>query len=307
MPPGNGSGSAPRETPGAATGPGLILVLLAATTWGTTGATMVLVSRRSPLGPLAVGFFRLAVAAPLLLALAGLAGAFARMRVRPHLPRLALMGAAMAAYQVGYFAAVPRTGVAATALLAICTSPLLIAGLATWLLGERLTARVALAMGAGIAGTALLVGGRFSFPGASMAAAAAGVVLALGAALAYAVYVVLAKTLVRKLPPFTITGVSFSLAAAQLSPVLMGEPDVWAAIRPVWPHLAYLGIVPTALAYALYILGLRKTSATAASICALLEPLTATLLGVAIFGESLGATGLVGAILLVGAVTLLCL
>jgi threonine/homoserine efflux transporter RhtA len=85
-----------------------------------------------------------------------------------------------------------------------------------------------------------------------------------------------------------------------------GEPDLWAASLPVWPHLAYLGVVPTAVAYALYILGLRTTSATAASIGALLEPLTATLLGVVFFGESLGATGLVGAILLIGAVTLLC-
>jgi len=219
---------------------------------------------------------------------------------------LALMGAAMAAYQVGYFAAVPRTGVAATALLAICTSPLFIAALATWLLGERLTARVGIAMDSGITGTALLVGGRFSLPGSRMATIVAGVALALGAALAYTLYAVLAKTLVNRLPPFAIIGASFTLAAVLLFPVLRGEPDLWAASLPVWPHLAYLGVVPTAVAYALYILGLRTTSATAASIGALMEPLTATLLGVVIFGESLGTAGLVGAILLIGGVTLLC-
>ena len=99
----------------------------------------------------------------------------------------------------------------------------------------------------------------------------------------------------------------FRLAAVLLFPATLGEHDVWGAALPVWPHLAYLGIVPTALAYALYILGLRTTSATAASVCALLEPLTATSLGVVVFGESLGIQGLTGAALLLAAVTLLLL
>ncbi len=178
---GTGAESDRRRTPGG----GLALVVTAAVTWGTTGATMVLMRRRSPLGPVAVGFLRVLVAAPFLLALAYLSGDFAGAapRLRPHLPRLALVGAAQAGYQLAYFGAVPRIGVAATALLAICTSPLLIAALAPWVLGERMTARVAAAMGAGIAGTACLMCGRFTLASTSTRSALTGAGLALGAAL----------------------------------------------------------------------------------------------------------------------------
>ena len=61
----------------------------------------------------------------------------------------------------------------------------------------------------------------------------------------------------------------------------------------------------TALAYVLFTVGLRRVPATAAGIVTLLEPLTATTLGVAVFGESLGALGVLGAALLLGALGLL--
>jgi drug/metabolite transporter (DMT)-like permease len=51
--------------------------------------------------------------------------------------------------------------------------------------------------------------------------------------------------------------------------------------------------------------GLQGTSATAAGIGSLMEPLTATLLGVIAFRESLGLPGLLGAALLLAAVALL--
>ena len=43
-----------------------LLIVLAAMTWGTTGATMKLVAAGSPMSPLAVGFLRVAIAAPCL-------------------------------------------------------------------------------------------------------------------------------------------------------------------------------------------------------------------------------------------------
>ena len=61
----------------------------------------------------------------------------------------------------------------------------------------------------------------------------------------------------------------------------------------------------TAGAYAIYTLGLRIVPASVAGLTSLLEPLTATILGVALFGERLGAAGAVGALLLVTALGLL--
>ena len=104
---------------------------------------MTLAAGDAGAGPLLVGWARLAVAAPCLLAAAAL------FRARPAVApargdALALVaaGAAMAAYQVCYFTAVTLAGVAVAALLAICSAPLMIALLAALFLGERLTSAV---------------------------------------------------------------------------------------------------------------------------------------------------------------------
>jgi len=65
--------------------------------------------------------------------------------------------------------------------------------------------------------------------------------------------------------------------------------------------------VPTALAYGLFLTGMRATPATVASIATLLEPLTATLLAWVLFGERLGPLGLAGTALLLTAMAVLAL
>ena len=45
---------------------GFLLIVAAAMTWGTTGATMKLVAAGSPMSPLLVGLIRVAIAAPCL-------------------------------------------------------------------------------------------------------------------------------------------------------------------------------------------------------------------------------------------------
>lgn len=56
-----------------------------------------------------------------------------------------------------------------------------------------------------------------------------------------------------------------------------------------------------------YVVGLRTTPVAVSGVLTLMEPLTATLLGVAVFGERLGALGTVGAALLLAAVAVLTL
>jgi len=53
--------------------------------------------------------------------------------------------------------------------------------------------------------------------------------------------------------------------------------------------------------------GLRHVAPAAAGDASLLDPLTATLLGVMVFGELLGVAGWAGAVLLLGALVLLAL
>jgi DME family drug/metabolite transporter len=65
----------------------------------------------------------------------------------------------------------------------------------------------------------------------------------------------------------------------------------------------YLGWVPTALAYALFFTGLlRGVTASSAAVVAVLEPLTATALGMLVLGARLGVSELAGGGLLCAAV-----
>jgi len=105
--------------------------------------------------------------------------------------------------------------------------------------------------------------------------------------------------------PLPLTGLTFTVAALRLAPVLFAEPQVAAPLASGWPFFLYLGLVPTALAYELFTIGLRRTPATAAGITTFLEPLTATTLGVTLFGDRLGMIGALGALLLLGAILLL--
>src|SRR6059036_430462 len=132
------------------------LIALAAVSWGTTGAVTTLLVSRAAATPLVVGAGRMLVEAVLLLAAARLMTGAVRAAPGDGWRCLAL-GACMAAFQVTYFTAVTRAGIAVTALVAICSAPIMIAALAAALLGERPTPRLALALVLGVGGTALLV------------------------------------------------------------------------------------------------------------------------------------------------------
>ena len=286
---------------------GLVLVCLAAVSWGTTGSVMILLTRDGTPSPLLVGWARMAVAAPCLLLAIALAKSPARAprNWRPRdWTKAALLGAAMAAYQLCYFWAVPRTGVALTALFAICSAPILIAaGAALWL-KERPTPAARLALLLAVAGTAMVLAGPRA-DGVAPVGFAAGALAALGAGLSYAVYAVTAKGLLRRIAPLPLAALTFTLAAVLLTPVVVLERGAAAQLVKGWPLFLYLGVVPTAVAYVVFGAGLRRVTATAAGVATLLEPLTAAALGVLVFGERLGAVGWAGAALLLGALGLL--
>jgi len=266
---------------------------------------MTLAAGDAGAGPLLVGWARLAVAAPCLLAIAALFRARpAGAPARGDGLALAATAAAMAAYQVCYFTAVTLTGVAVAALLAICSAPLMIALLAALFLGERLTTAVRVSLGIAVLGTALLVIGPRG-PGEVAGRSVLGALLALGAGLSYAVYAVGTKRLLARAAPLPLAAATFTLAALLITPVLLVEASVRRPLVEAWPLLVYLGVGPTALAYVLFTVGLRRVPATTAGVVSLLEPLTATTLGVMVFGESLGAVGMAGAALLLAALLLL--
>ncbi len=282
---------------------GLVLIALAAISWGTSGSVMTVLAERAAASPLLVGVARLWIAAIFLLVATAVTARGVVVATGDRWRCLA-MGACMAAYQAAYFTAVTLAGIAVVALVAICSAPLMIAALAPWLLGERLAPRVGGALLLGVLGTALLV----STPAGTLDLSPrflAGVLLAFVAGLAYALYVLAAKATLRRSAPLPATALTFTIGALLLTPALVWTAAPLTQLALGWPWLLYLGGVATAAAYAIYTLGLRSVPASVAGVTTLLEPLTATILGVALFGERLGAAGVVGALLLVTALGLL--
>ena len=66
-----------------------------------------------------------------------------------------------------------------------------------------------------------------------------------------------------------------------------------------------LGIIGAGLSFYLYVEGLKKTSASVASIIAMVEPVTASLFGVVILGEVLSITQTVGLVIILITITML--
>jgi DME family drug/metabolite transporter len=261
---------------------------------------MKLIAAGSPMSPLLVGFLRVAVAAPLLCVVARWLAGPLRVSDPGDRTRLVAAGLAMGAFQAFYFWGVAMTSVAVGSLVAICSAPLFITVLATLRLGERMDGRTWGALLAGLTGAALLTLGPHG-PGRLPAGFLGGVGLALGAGVSYATYAVIVKDVVRRMPPLTVAALTFSVSALSLAPVLLAEAPV--GDGAAWALVVYLGVVPTAVAYILYVLALRTVPVIVSGVLTLVEPLTATLLSVLFFGDRLGPVGTLGAALLLSAVT----
>lgn len=282
-----------------------LLVLTAAFLWGTIGVVGKVLYDLGQISALSLGLFRLGVAAPLLGLLSwrldrGTPWRFGRGERRWWLLAMTSMGA----YQIFLFNAVQRTDVTTAIFLAICTAPILVALAAPFLLGERLT-RTTLAAGAlALVGTTLLLG--LSAPGAMLASTKLlGNLLALGAAVCWAAYAIVARRLVQDYRPTRITFFTFAGAALMVAPLVIWQ-DQPLSLPPLgWALAIYLGVFPTALAYFLYVRGLRTVGATTSSFLALAEPATAAVLAAVLFDEHLSAGGWLGVSLLLAGLVLL--
>ncbi|MEU1879464.1 EamA family transporter [Streptosporangium sp. NPDC020072] len=259
-------------------------VVAAAVLWGTAGTV----------GMLAAGVDPVSLAAARLV-LGGLVLVVAARRLLPRLPRggmLPLAALAVAAYQLCFFAAVGRTGVAVGTVVAIGSGPVF-TGLLSWLLDRRVpSGRWAAATAAAVAGCAVLTGG-----GGQVRLD--GVLLALLGGLLYAFYAVTAaRVIATGAPSDAVMAAMFGGAAVVMLPVLLWTGTAWLAEPRGLLTAVYLGCVSTALAYVLYGRGLRVTPVATAATLALAEPAVAALLGVVVLGERLTLVSACGLALL---------
>jgi len=268
-------------------------IVLAAALWGTTGTVRSFVHA----SPVAVGAARLLIGGAFLFALALRSGGLGPLLRRDRGTRLVLvLGAVLAAvYQVAFFSAVARTGVATGTVVTIGSGPVF-AGLLSWLLRMGApTRRWLLSTLGAVAGCAALTAG-----GRSAGVEPLGIALALLSGFGYAAYATVASKLItRGESDRAVVGVVFGGAGLLLLPVLLMYGPGWLLTGQGAPAALYLGLITTGVGYVLYGRGLRTTPVAVATTLTLSEPAVAAVLGLFVLGERLGPIAFGGLALLV--------
>jgi len=277
-----------------------MLIVLSAILWGTAGISAKYLINMYSLSALTIGAMRLLIASPILLIMSKIQLKEDIKIDRRHYVLFLIYGITVATYQVAYFTAVKNIMVSVATLVALCTAPIFVAILSRIFLKERMSTIVITALVVSIVGTSLIIDlrGNQIFADSSYW----GYMLALVAGLSYAVYTLCGKNLVVYYPSTKVISITFSLGAFLMLPFVKIPGNLsWSA----WAILLYLGVVPTAIAYIIFTKGLKKSSATKASIATLFEPLTSTTLSVLLIGEKFNVSQVLGALLLSSALFLL--
>jgi len=271
-----------------------LLLVLAAALWGTTGSSQALLDGAVPSG--VVGALRILVGGVVLMLVAARELRSSIPHIRSAWPLLLATAVSVAAYQLAFFTGVRLVGIAVGTILTVGSAPFVAGSLSILLGHHRPSRRWALTTLVAVIGLVLLVR-----PEGALRPQPLGVLAALAAGTAFAVYTVLAKRLmVRGVPRLTSVALPFFVGGLLLVPTLLAglgraaSPELLLTPRGLL-IVGWLGIVATALSYLLFSAGLRGVPAVTGTTLALAEPLTATVLGIVVFGERLGAVALLGA------------
>ncbi|WIM94926.1 EamA family transporter [Actinoplanes oblitus] len=268
----------------------LLVTALTPAVWGTTYA--ITTEFLPPGRPLLAGVLRALPAGLLLLA------------ITRELPRGAWWwkSAVLGALNIGLFfallfvSAYRLPGGMAAVLGAV--QPLLVAGLSAVVLGERAALRTVIAGVLGAVGVALAV------LTATIHLDPIGILAGLAGAASMAIGLVLTKRWGRPgVSLLTSTGWQLTAGGLTLIPIMLAAEGLPA--RLTGENLfgyGYLALIGTALAYTLWFRGLERLPATRVSLLSLLSPVTATVIGWAVLGQSLTLVQVSGMVLAFGAV-----
>ncbi len=193
-----------------------------------------------------------------------------------------------------YFKAIELSSMSAAAVL-LYTAPAIVMVLSFFLFKELFTKRKILAIVLTFIGCILVTG-----IGSGTAITLSGLLYGLGAGLGYALYSIFSRyALDRGYHSLTITCYTFVVTAIA-SGLFADIPSVCVVTFSSGSFLLLalaLGILCTVAPYLLYTLGLRQVDNSTAAVVASIEPVTATVLGLIVYGEGLTLGKIMGIIL----------
>lgn len=217
--------------------------------------------------------------------------------------RLGAAAAALALHFGTWIASLDDTSVAVSTLL-VATAPLWNAAYDALLLRRRFPLGVPIALAAGLAGLAMVVGGAHHAPAPHPGHQLLGAALALTGAFAFAAYLVLVRDVHRSAGTRTIVTTTYTGAALILiaAAAIARQPLPAAAAQSAWTGIVAMALVSQLLGHTAMNAALRWFGPTTVAMSTLLEPVIAALLALALFGEHVSPAAIAGAMLLLGAV-----
>jgi drug/metabolite transporter (DMT)-like permease len=286
-----------------------LLVLLSAGCFGAN-SILTVVATRVGVPLFAVLFWRYGLAAPMLAAVAAISGfsgtgrlAIPRARL---LPLLFLGGGGQAL--VIFLAMTSLNYIpAATLGFLFYTYPAWVALFAFFggkRRGERLDTRRIVALVLSLAGIVFMVGAPFS--GGPGALRPAGVALALGAAIAYALFIPLIGRLQAGLDP-AAASTYVVLAASALFGILGAATGNFRLFLPPvgWAVVTALALISTTLGFIAFLRGLQILGPVRTAIVSTVEPFWIAVLGLIVLAQPISPAVLGGGVLIAAAVVLL--
>ncbi len=274
---------------------GIALVLVSAVSFGAM-ALFARMAYADGMDPGSLLLLRFAIAAAVMLAIS-----FARGE---HMPRgrtlagFALMGGlGYVGQSMCFFTALTMANAGLVALL-LYLYPALVAVLSAVFLRERLGARRALAVAIALVGTALTVG-------PEPAGRPLGIVLGLGAAVIYSVYILVGTRLLSNSSPIASSAVIMSAAALVFAALGAVRGVTVPATATGWIGVIGVAVIATVIAITTFLIGLRLIGPTSASVLSTAEPVTTVVLAALVLGEPIGLLAAAGGIAILAGALLL--
>jgi drug/metabolite transporter (DMT)-like permease len=251
--------------------------------------------------PFTIAAVRFGVASVLLFAWARLANRPLSPVTRADLPLIAGLGlTAIAGYNWLFLTGLTLAPASDGAIIVPGLAPVFTLILAGVILGERLGTRAYVGFAVAAVGLYLVV----APGGAADGRRLLGDVMFLAGAVCWGIYSVLARVASRRFDAVSATLYGTALGTAILIPAALlegGAGRLLTAPPAALGGIAYLALFGTVAAFVLLNLGVARIGAARASAFALLVPIVGVLTSVALLGERLGPTTLIGgAIVLAG-------
>jgi drug/metabolite transporter (DMT)-like permease len=176
--------------------------------------------------------------------------------------------------------------------------PALVTALSALVLGEKLTARKLAALAIALLGTALTIG-------PASAASPLGIVLGVGAAAIYAVYIIACSRLSTRVAARPMATVVIASAGVVFTAAAFARGPAWPQTPAGWLAVAGIAVFSTVVAIVLFFAGLERIGPTRAAVLSTIEPLCTVLLAATFLGERIAPWQLLGGALILTAVVLL--